>query len=84
MILPKIEKGGEFMTLTERRAFYKLKTEKALERHPGAIPMKQWRLEQANKLGVPVSTVINRLYDSKVIPYPRVVRINTRVVLVLP
>ena len=45
------------------------------------ISLKQWRSEQAQKLGVKDPCFNNMLYTGRV-KYPKVVRVNKRVVLV--
>lgn len=45
--------------------------------------MKRWRIEEAQRLGIAVGTFNRHLYHRKTIPYPPVIRLNKRVVLVL-
>ena len=51
-----------------------------------SIHLKQWRYEMAEKLNISVSCLNNRLYNPRIsnpIPYPKVKRVNPRVVLVI-
>lgn len=45
------------------------------------IPFKQWRIEEAQRLGISVSTLNMRLSRGTV-PYPPVRRVNKRIVFV--
>lgn len=50
------------------------------------IPMKQWRFEMAMRLGISEHAVACRIYQlkgKKRMPYPRVRRVNKRVVFVI-
>jgi hypothetical protein len=51
------------------------------------IPFKQWRLDEAERLGISEQSLINRLYGQKGqrtrIPMPKIRRVNQRVLFVI-
>lgn len=47
------------------------------------MSLKTWRVEMANKLGMSTHAFTAMVYNHKNLYYPRVKRINSRVVLVL-
>jgi hypothetical protein len=47
------------------------------------IPFKQWRVEQANRLGVKLSRFNSWLYRDKRVNYPKVRRVNHQIVFVI-
>ena len=49
---------------------------------PKTMPYKQWKHEQAFKLGIPIGTLESKLSSGDV-PKPKTVRINWRVIRVV-
>jgi len=65
--------------LLERR---KKRRASILAKYPSAVPLKAWRIESAQRLGLKEGTFNNRLYRGK-IPYPKVKALNQREIYVI-